>query len=200
MFIVFEWIDWSWKDTQLEKVFSYLREKDKHIQIWVTKEPTKNTVAWKKILEKLASSGFKDWKEALELFVADRMEQSEIRREISKHSVILSSRFDYSTFAYQAVQWMSFDEIYSAHDYKNILLPDLTFIFDINDENIEKRLKARNSKKEFFEDLEFLKKVKKKYLETYEKLKGERNIFLIDANGTIEEVFEKVKIILDKYF
>ena len=51
MFIVFEWVDWSWKDTQLEKVLSYLRQKDKNIQIWLTKEPTKNTVAWKMILE-----------------------------------------------------------------------------------------------------------------------------------------------------
>ena len=73
------------------------------------------------------------------------------------------------------------------------MLPDLTFIFDISDDIIEKRLASRKSKKEFFEDLEFLKKVKKKYLETYEKLKGERNIFLIDANGTIEEVFEDLK-------
>lgn len=200
MFIVFEWIDWSWKDTQLEKVFSYLRKKDKNLQIWVTKEPTKNTESWRKILEKLASSWFKDWKEALELFAKDREEQTEIRKEILRHSVILSSRFDYSTYAYQSVQGMSFEEIYNAHNYENILLPDLTFIFDISEENIEKRLSSRGTEKEIFEDLEFLKKVKKKYLETYEKLKNDRNIVLIDSNGTIDEVFEKVKFELDKYF
>lgn len=200
MFIVFEWIDGSWKDTQLEKVFSYLRKKDKNLQIWVTKEPTKNTESWKKILEKLATSWFKDWKEALELFAKDREEQTEIRKEILKHSIILSSRFDYSTYAYQAVQGMSFEEIYDAHNYKNILLPDLTFIFDISEENIEKRLTSRGTEKEFFEDLEFLKKVRKKYLETYEKFKNERKIVLIDANWTIDEVFEKVKIEIDKYF
>lgn len=200
MFIVFEWIDWSWKDTQLEKVFSYLRKKDKNLQIWITKEPTKYTESWRKILEKLAFSWFKDWKEALELFAKDREEQTEIRKQILKHSLILSSRFDYSTYAYQWVQGMSFEEVYNAHNYENILLPDLTFIFDISEENIEKRLSSRGTEKEIFEDLEFLKKVKKKYLETYEKLKNERNIVLIDANWTIEEVFEKVKIEIDKYF
>ena len=147
MFIVFEWVDWSWKDTQLDKTFTYLRKKDKNIQIWSTKEPTKNTESWRKILEKLSWDGFKNWREALELFSKDREEQTEIRKNILRHSTILSSRFDYSTFAYQWAQWLTFDEIYEAHNYKNILIPDLTFIFDVNLENIEKRISERWAKK-----------------------------------------------------
>ena len=147
MFIVFEWVDWSWKDTQLEKVLSYLRQKDKNIQIWLTKEPTKNTIAWKMILEKLALNWFSSGEEALALFAKDREEQTQIRKEILKHSTILSSRFDYSTFAYQWAQWVSFEDIYKAHNYENILIPDLTFIFDVSIENIEQRLKSRWWKK-----------------------------------------------------
>jgi hypothetical protein len=45
-----------------------------------------------------------------------------------------------------------------------------------------------------------LKKVREKYLEAYEILKKTRNIVLIDGNGTIEKVFENVKIELLKYF
>lgn len=200
MFIVFEWVDGSGKDTQLEKTFSYLREKDKNIQIWTTKEPTKNTPSWKKILEKLKNKWFKDWREALKLYVADREEQTKIRKNILKHSVILSSRFDYSTFAYQWAQWLDFSEIYKAHNYENIIIPDITFIFDVNMENIEKRLAKRWWKKEFFEKLDFLEKVKNKYIETAEKLKQERKIFIIDANKSIEEVFEDVKEVLERYF
>lgn len=200
MFIVFEWVDWSWKDTQLDKTFAYLRKKDKNIQIWSTKEPTKNTESWRKILEKLSWDGFKDWREALELFAKDREEQTEIRKNILQHSTILSSRFDYSTFAYQWAQWLTFDEIYEAHNYKNILIPDLTFIFDVNLENIEKRISERWAKKEFFEELDFLNKVRKLYLDSAEKLKSERNIVIIDSNRSIEEVFEDVKTELDKYF
>ena len=200
MFIVFEWVDWSWKDTHLDKTFAYLRKKDKNIQIWSTKEPTKNTESWRKILEKLSWDGFKNWREALELFAKDREEQTEIRKNILQHSTILSSRFDYSTFAYQWAQWLTFDEIYEAHNYKNILIPDLTFIFDVNLENIEKRIYEMWSKKEFFEELDFLNKVRKLYLDSAEKLKSERNIVIIDANRSIEEVFEDVKTELDKYF
>ena len=76
----------------------------------------------------------------------------------------------------------------------------MTFIFDVSIENIEQRLKSRWWKKEFFENLEFLKKVRENYLETYEKLKDKRNIYLIDANKSVEEVFENVKKIIDKYF
>ena len=200
MFIVFEWVDGSGKDTQLDKTFAYLRKKDKNIQIWSTKEPTKNTESWRKIIEKLYWDGFKDGREALELFVKDREEATPFRREMMKSSTILSSRFDYSTFAYQWAQWLTFDEIYEAHNYKNILIPDLTFIFDVNLENIEKRISERWAKKEFFEELDFLNKVRKLYLDSAEKLKPERNIVIIDANRSIEEVFEDVKTELDKYF
>ena len=200
MFIVFEWVDGSGKDTQLDKTFTYLRKKDKNIQIWSTKEPTKNTESWRKILEKLSWDGFKDGREALELFVKDREEATPFRREMMKSSTILSSRFDYSTFAYQWAQWLTFDEIYEAHNYKNILIPDLTFIFDVNLENIEKRISERWAKKEFFEEWDFLNKVRKLYLDSAEKLKSERNIVIIDANRSIEEVFEDVKTELDKYF
>ena len=200
MFIVFEWVDWSGKDTQLDKTFAYLRKKDKNIHIWTTQEPTRSTESGKKALEKLSWDGFKDGREALELFVKDREEATPFRREMMKSSTILSSRFDYSTFAYQWAQWLTFDEIYEAHNYKNILIPDLTFIFDVNLENIEKRISERWAKKEFFEELDFLNKVRKLYLDSAEKLKPERNIVIIDANRSIEEVFEDVKTELDKYF
>ena len=140
MFIVFEWLDWSWKDTQLEKTVSFLRKLNKNLQIWITKEPTANTESGRKILERLATTWFSSGKEALELFAKDREEQTEIRKQILKHSVILSSRFDYSTFAYQWAQWVTFEEVFEAHNYEKILNPDLTFIFYVNNEKIKKRL------------------------------------------------------------
>lgn len=201
MFIVFEWVDWCWKDTQLNMIFSYLRSKNKNLQIWTTKEPTANTESWKKILEKLKWNWFESPKEALELYVKDREEQSSIRKNILSHSVILSSRFDYSTYAYQSVWWdLSFDDIYSYHNYKNILLPDITFIFDVSKENIEKRLSFRWWEKEFFENMDFLDKVRENYLKVYNFFKNDRKIFLIDANLWVDEVFEQVKKVIDIYF
>ncbi|MBP8017115.1 dTMP kinase [Candidatus Gracilibacteria bacterium] len=197
-FIVFEGLDGSGKDTQLDNALSYIRQKNKYSQLWITREPTHNTEAGREIAKKLKEGGFKSGYEALDLYVKDRIEQTAIRKEILKHSHILSSRFDYSTYAYQVAQGLSFEEVYKAHDYSKILIPDITFIFDVSIENIEKRLSGRGDKKEFFEELSFLKIVREKYLEAYEKLKNERNIYLIDANNSIKETFEEVKKILDK--
>ena len=199
MFIVFEGVDGSGKDTQLNKVFEYIWERNKNAQIWKTKEPTAYTKSWKKILEKLKWPWFSSAKEALELYVKDREEQTEIRKEILKHSIILSSRFDYSTYAYQWVSWLSFEEIEKAHNYEKIIIPDISFIFNVSRENIEKRLKKRWWEKEFFENIDFLEKVNKKYLEVAEKLKNKRKIYIIDANKSIEDVFKQVKEVLDKY-
>jgi len=199
MFIVFEWVDGSGKDTQLNKVFEYLWERNKNLQIWKTKEPTNYTKHWKIILEKLKSEWFSSPEEALKLYVADREEQTEIRKNILKHSTILCSRFDYTTYVYQWISWISFDEIKKAHNYNNIIIPDITLIFDVSSENIEKRLNKRWWNKDFFENIEFLTKANKEYLEITEKLKSERKIYVIDANGSIEETFEKIKNILDKY-
>lgn len=196
-FIVFEWLDWSWKDTHLNLAFDYITKTDKYAQVWKTREPTNNTEAWREIAKKLKEGWFKDWLEALRLYVQDRIEQTILRQDILKHSHILSSRFDYSSYAYQWAQGLDFDTIYKYHDYSKILIPDITFLFDVSPENIKKRLKKRWDKKEFFEEIDFLIKAWEKYIETYHKLKWERKIYLIDANGTIEKTFEEIKRVLD---
>lgn len=199
MFIVYEWVDGCGKDTQLINSIEYLGEKDKYIQIWKTREPTGNTEAGRIIGHKLLNEWFKDASEALQLYVEDRGQQSEIRRKITEHSVIMSTRFDYSTYAYQWASGLSFEEIYKAHDYSKILIPDLTFIFDVSIENIEKRLNLRWGKREFFEKIDFLDKVRQKYLEVAKLLSKEREILVVDANVSKEWVFEQIKdYLLDK--
>ena len=197
MFIVFEWVDGCGKDTHILKTIEYLWEKNKYLEIWKTREPTWNTEAGREIGKKLKGKGFKNAQEALELYIKDREQQSKIRREILKHSIIISSRFDYSTYAFQWASWLSFEEIYKAHNYNKILIPDITFIIDVNMKNIEKRLSNRWWEREFFEKIEFLRTVRNKYLETAEKLKNKRKIYIIDGNGTIDEVFTSIKKILD---
>lgn len=198
-FIVFEWMDWTGKDTQLNNTFKYLLDQNKFLQIRRTREPTPYTKAWKIIYEKLNWGWFSSALEAAKLYVEDRIEQSVFRRDIIKHSIILSSRFDYSTYAYQSVQGMSFDEIYDLHNYtnNNILQPDISFIFDVSMENWEKRVLWRWEKIWYFEKIDFMKKTKQKYLEVYDFFKNKRKVYLIDANRSIEQVFEQIKNVLD---
>lgn len=77
-------------------------------------------------------------------------------------------------------------------------MPDLTLVFDVDRANIEKRLGNRGEEREFFEQIDFLMKVREKYLESTERLRKGRKIMVIDANQGIDEVFGQVKEILDR--
>ncbi len=79
-------------------------------------------------------------------------------------------------------------------------MPDLTLLFDVTRETVENRLAKRGEKREFFEQIDFLMKVREKYLESSEKLSKTRKIIIIDSNGGVDEVFEHVRSALDEEF
>lgn len=213
MYIVFEWLDWSWKDTQLKKVFEYLTDKNKYLQIIKTQEPSWISQAWIEIWRKLKKEWFSSPEEALNLYIQDRVEMNEFKYYNSNNWIVLCSRWDYTTYAYQSLtQWknkgFSFDEIYNRHREiewnQNLLIPDITFYFDlpmeVTIERINSRLKDWD-KKDFFEKENFLEKARLQYLKAIDYLKEKegRSIFIINANKNKEDVFNDVKNILDKY-
>jgi len=213
MIIVFEWLDGAWKDTQLQNVFKYLTEQNKYLNIWKTQEPSGFTPEWIIIREKLKNWWFQTPEEALELYILDRIWMARYKRLNSSIGVVLVSRGDYTTYAYQSLEqnWhrgFSFDEIYKKHkelDTQNeLVVPDITFFFDLPTEVTMERIKSRlkeGEKTDFFEKEEFLREARKKYLEAIEYLreKENRNIFIINANKSREEIFEEIKNILDNY-
>jgi len=90
---------------------------------------------------------------------------------------------------------MTFDDIWKAHDYESgdIVIPDLTFYFELPVDIIMERIHERREKLEAFEKDEFLAKVYKNYHDAVEYLRKQRNIVVIDANQTRETIFEQVK-------
>jgi dTMP kinase len=194
MYIVFEGIDGSGKDTQLNKAFAWIGRVNKYAQIWKTREPGRQTAAGKEISVLLRGKGFRDGRHALDLYVADRVQQAPLLREINRHSVILSSRNDLSSYAFQGAQGLSFEEIHAAHDYgrSGIVIPDLTFFMDVPADKIEARFEKRGEAREFFEKVEFQKKAAAKYREAVAKLSGERRIVTIDADRDPDIVFGDV--------
>lgn len=211
MYIVFEWLDWAWKDTQLQNVFQYLTNKFKHMNILKTQEPSWISEAWKEIAHKLKNGGFESPEEALDLYIQDRIEMDNIKKSNIKYGTILCSRWDYTTYAYQSIKqwdkkWFTFDEIFNKHreleDINNPLLnPDITFFFDlpinITIERINSRLK-KWEKKDFFEKEKFLSIAKEQYLKAIDYLRKKewRKIFIINANRDIDAIFQEIKTIL----
>lgn len=194
-FVVFEGIDGSGKSTQFNLVVDYLFNKSKHIDLFVTREPTRYA---KEIRERLAIEHDvkKDAYWFLKAFVEDRVHHvKQIQSNLNEGTHALTDRFDLATYAYQNAQGIPFEEIKQAH--AGILVPDLTIIYDCPAEVAFARRSKAGASSSFDKDLEFQKAVRENYLKLPELLK-DRKIIVIDANRPIDVIFEDTKKVLDE--
>lgn len=207
LFIVFEGIDGSWKDTQMMRFVENLRDYNKYMQVFITREPSKTTSAGKEIAMKLKKWWFNSAKEALQLYLEDRIERVPLYQSMIDISTIVSSRYEISTYAYQWMQWLSFNEIDTAilnlEDSYNtdIFEPDITFIFDIDEKTVMERIRKRGEALEAFETEKQLKIARDLYLDAAKHLRDNfgRKIYIIDANRPIREIEEEVFNIYSEY-
>ena len=193
-FIVFEGIDGCGKGTQLNKVASYLFKKSKEIDLYITREPTRD---FKQIREKLAkdtdAKSTPEW--YAEMFVKDRINHinNYIQPALNNNKLVLCDRYKYSTLAYQHTQGMDIKQLQEMH--KGLLIPDLTFIFDCPAEIAFERRKADGATEVFDKDIKFQEELRQNYL----KLKDD-NIIIIDATKSIEQVYQEIIKHIDALF
>nr|QBK89988.1 MAG: thymidylate kinase [Pithovirus LCPAC101] len=200
LFIAFEGLDGSGKDTQLNNIVKYLKDNDKYCNIWVTREPTKITESGKKISQLLKDNISKE--DATKYFIEDRKEHSNIIKNILKYSHVLTSRYDISTYTYQISQGADFDNLYNLHNYNNdTLIPDITFIFLVSVDIAISRINKRNETKEYFENKDFLTNVKKQFPIITEKLrkKDGRTIIFINGEQDIKSITKDIIAKLEPY-
>lgn len=203
LFIAFEGLDGSGKDTQLNLLLDEIKSSknnlfgDKYSNIWVTRQPTKITPSGVTISNLIKERDVSK-EEATKWFVKDRIEHSQIIREQMKHSFVLTSRCDFSTLVYQNAQGMNLDELYDMHKYgeNGTQIPDITLVFRIPAEEGLKRIQGGRQEvpKECFEQLDFLQKCAEKENEVipYLKEKDSRVIIEINAEQSIEEVRQEM--------
>ena len=193
-------MDGSGKSEMVKLLHNYLFSKNKKYRILTTREPTNGKYGSeiRKILRK-EKDPFKNAEKLLDLFTKDRQEH--LKNTILpflEHSsdiecnIVVCDRYYYSTIAFQHTQGLDFKKIIEKN--KNFRKPDIAFILDIPAETALKRIAYRE--KEKFEQLEFMKKLRKNFLELKNHL--EDNIVIIDASKPIEDVFEELKKEIDK--
>lgn len=199
-FIVLDGMDGSGKSEMVKLLHNYLFSKSKKYRILTTREPTNGTYG-KEIRNILASE--EDPKlnaeKMLELFIKDR--EYHLKNTIipflnksNDHEVniVVCDRYYYSTIAFQAAQGLDMGMLIELN--KEFLRPEAAFILDIGPEAALERIKHRE--KEKFEKLEFMKELRKRFLELPELLKD--NIKIIDASKDKEDVFNDIKKEVDK--
>ncbi|MDO8427786.1 MAG: dTMP kinase [Candidatus Diapherotrites archaeon] len=194
LFIVFEGLDGSGKGTLLAKTSEYLFNSFKELdQIVLTREPTFSGIGRniRDILKK-SQSPKSDAKRLLSLYLEDRKEHltNLILPALSKGAVVLCDRYKYSTLAYQQTQGIAFEQIVNLH--KNMLVPDLVLLLDVDPETALQRIKTDRTQIDKFEQLEFLTELRENYLKLKTLLPNE-HIAVIDANSSIETVLESIK-------
>ena len=110
-----------------------------------------------------------------------------IKKELKKGNVVISDRYYYSTMAYQLErkEWKKYSDAF--------LKPDLTIILDIplnvSMKRIEKKNREQRLKRAVFENREFLKDVKRKFLD----MKNFKEVRIVNGNMSRRKVFERIR-------
>jgi len=159
----------------------------------LTKEPTADSDAGKKIKEILREKNIISSWELQKLFVQDRKEHLSnlIMPSLKKGTIVISDRYFFSTFAYGVSDGLNLDKLIEMNN--DFLLPDLTFILKVSPEVCMERIEERGKGTELFEKREKLEKV----WQTYEILPNKfKNVYMIDGEKTKGEVFSRIKEIV----
>lgn len=191
-FFVFEGPDGSGQTTQANLLKIYLENKNH--QVLLTKEPTLESEAGKKIKEIIDEKYSVEPAELQKLFVADRREHVEklILPAIAEEKIVISDRYFFSTIAYGSIDC---DLNWLIDLNKNFPLPDATFILVVSPEVCLERIEKRGLGKQFFEKAEKLHKV----LENYKAMSAKfKEMHLIDGERRIEEIHKEVVEIAEK--
>ncbi|MGB9743159.1 MAG: dTMP kinase [Minisyncoccales bacterium] len=190
-FIVFEGLDGSGQSTQASLLSEFLIKQN--FETILTKEPTVDSSAGQKIKEILDEKISIAPDQLQILFTEDRREHLDkvITPSLKADKQVICDRYFFSTFAYGTAEGLNLDWLIEIND--EFLLPDLTFLLKVSPEICLQRIKKRGMGIKLFEKKEKLIKV----WQVYESLLPRfDNIYLIDGEKSINEVFEEIKKIV----
>jgi len=192
-FIVLEGLDGSGQSTQAKLLKEWIEKRGQ--QVVLTKEPTLASDAGKKIRRILDKKEVVVPSALQELFVQDRAEHLErlIVPALKSGKIVISDRYFFSTFAYGSID-LDLDWLIKLNN--KFLLPDVTFFLNTTPRVcIERIAKRDGDKRTFFETLPKLEKVWKTYKTFPKRFK---NVYEINGEQSVEEVFKDLKKIITK--
>ena len=196
-FITFEGADGCGKTTQIELLDKFLKEKG--LKTLVTLEPGASDLG--KDLRQILLHYEKPVSDEAEMFMylADRAQHAQmiIKPALEDKKIVLCDRYTDSTVAYQG--YGREGDIEQINILNKIatkgLKSDLTILFDVESEIAQSRLGKTKDRLES-QGMEFHKKVRKGYLELAKQ--DPQRIKVVNANRTIDEVWQDVKKIVEE--
>lgn len=197
-FISFEGMDGSGKSTQIRKLKSYLEKRG--YDVILTREPGGTSIG-EKLREIILDPENKEMKPMTEafLYAASRSQHVEevIKPALEAGKIVICDRFADSSIAYQGYGRGLDEEVKMINEYAVCgCIPDCTFLMRIDLETGNCRIGSRKRDRIELEEESFHKNVYRGY-EALGKSFPER-ITVIDATGTIEEIFDKITERVDR--
>ena len=198
-FIVIEGLDGSGKNVQIDLLIDFLNnlpaQAGKRKEVVITKEPTMESEAGRKIKQALKKEIIIEPLEMQKFYVQDRKEhlENKVIPALKNGNFVVSSRYAFSTFAYGGSDGLDVDLLIRMNE--EFLLPDLTIVIDVNPEPCMERIERRGEPKELFEKKEKLAKVNEFYKKFPQMFK---NVIMINGERPIPEVFEDIKKEINK--
>ncbi len=199
VFITFEGGDGSGKSTQIQSVREWFESRGR--EVIVTREPGGTELGTE--IRRLVQNGPEDVDARTEalLYAADRAYHvaTVIGPALERGAVVLGDRYIDSSLAYQgAARSLGVDEIASLSAWATRgLYPSLTFLLDLPPEVGARRRTDAPDRMER-ESMDFHERVRHQYLRLAD-AEPER-IVVIDAVGTIDEVFSEIRGVLVERF
>ena len=199
VFITFEGGDGSGKSTQIQSVRDWFESRGR--EVIVTREPGGTEPGTE--IRRLVQNGPEDVDARTEalLYAADRAYHvaTVIAPALERGAVVLGDRYIDSSLAYQgAARSLGVDEIASLSAWATQgLYPSLTFLLDLPPEVGARRRTDAPDRMER-ESMDFHERVRHEYLRLAD-AEPER-IVVIDAVGTVDEVFSEIRGVLVERF
>lgn len=201
-FIVFEGIDGSGKTTQLELLRRKLALMSAKRRCYQTREPSDGIVG---LLARGAVGGSiaLDPKTLALLFAADRLEHvtKTVLPKLDQGFNVLCDRYYFSNYAYQGAD-VDIDRLIELNRFSSDLLrPDVTIFLDTPPEECIRRITERDIDPDIFENIETLVEVRRRYLDSFEKLASDEKILIVepfgDADATAGYIWKR--LVLDVF-
>jgi len=187
LFIVLEGIDGTGKTTQSLLLKS--RIESRGIPVTCVREPTDGP--WGQKIREIALNGRKNItpEQELEYFINDREEdvRDNIQPALDRNEVVITDRYYYSTIAYQSALGLKPEYIRAKN--ARFPIPDIVIIIEITPETSQIRINRHRGEQSNlgYEQIEFLKKVKK----GYDDLK-DPNIIRINGDQDVDSVHDNI--------
>lgn len=194
LFIALEGIDGSGKSTQAKLLADKLQQAGHKVHC--TSEPTESPIG--SLIRDIFKHKFEaDHRTIAGLYVADRLEHllnktDGILKKMEEGYTVITDRYYFSSYAYQGTH-MPLHWVIEANSLSaELLRPDLNVFIDITPELSAERITAGRNSIELYENIENLRHVREKYLESFEFLRPTENIFITDGNKKEEEIAKDI--------